>query len=300
MRDIPGLVCARNARGAERHARPKSPPVWRRREPGRTVEVLLLARRESVDSGRRWWAGQGRLRPEAPCAFRRASPGTIESADDDVRLIRFDPPMDDPWLERNGHVPLPPYIRRAGHTGGRGTVPDRLLAGSSAQPPPRPRGCTSPRGCWRSLRRAGHGIAWVTLHVGLGTFLPIRSEQIEDHRMHEEEYSVPERNGRPGDAARCATVGRFWPWARRWCGHWRQRGQEDGLAAGEGRTRIYITPGFTFRVVTQLFTNFHTPESSLLVLVSAFAGRELILRTYKEAIQKRYRFFSYGDAMLIK
>jgi S-adenosylmethionine:tRNA ribosyltransferase-isomerase len=117
--------------------------------------------------------------------------------------------------------------------------------------------------------------------------------------MHEEEYSIPTatkdlvdaavREGRPILAVGTTVVRTL---ETAWTG--------DGLSAGQGRTRIYITPGFTFRVVTQLFTNFHTPESSLLVLVSAFAGRELILRTYAEAIRKRYRFFSYGDAMLIQ
>ncbi len=117
--------------------------------------------------------------------------------------------------------------------------------------------------------------------------------------MHEEEYSVPEatkamvdeavRARRPVLAVGTTVVRTLeTAWTR------------DGLTAGPGRTRMYITPGFTFHVVTSLFTNFHTPQSSLLILVSAFAGRELVLRVYREAVQKRYRFFSYGDAMLIR
>lgn len=116
--------------------------------------------------------------------------------------------------------------------------------------------------------------------------------------MHEEEFSVPRetkelvdtavREGRPVLAVGTTVVRTL---ETAWT--------DDGLSAGEGRTRMYITPGFRFKVASQLFTNFHMPQSSLLVLVSAFAGRELILQTYREAIRKRYRFFSYGDAMLI-
>ena len=91
-----------------------------------------------------------------------------------------------------------------------------------------------------------------------------------------------------------------WRSEPRWCARWNLPGTESGLREGDGRTRIYITPGYSFKVVNQLFTNFHTPRSSLLVLVSAFAGRELILQSYEEAVSRRYRFFSYGDAMLIR
>ncbi len=150
-----------------------------------------------------------------------------------------------------------------------------------------------------ALRERGAKVGWVTLHVGLGTFLPIRTEQIEDHTMHEEAYSIPVetkgmvdaavREGRPVLAVGTTVV-------RTLESAW----TEDGLQAGPGRTRIYITPGFRFRVVSRLFTNFHTPESSLLVLVSAFAGLDLIKKTYEQAVRERYRFFSYGDAMLIR
>jgi len=265
-------------------------------EAGRTVEVLLLSRQNA----RVWEAlmgGTGKLRGKT-LAFSEGVSGTIESSDEDIRLIRFDPPVDDPWLERNGHVPLPPYVKRADTPADEEryqTVYSRAV-GSAAAPTA---GLHFSRRLLDELRGAGAQICQVTLHVGLGTFLPIRSAQIEDHRMHEEEYSIPPATKDLVDAAVCegrpilavgTTVVRTLETA--WTG--------DGLSAGQGRTRIYITPGFTFRVVTQLFTNFHTPESSLLVLVSAFAGRELILRTYAEAIRKRYRFFSYGDAMLIQ
>ena len=127
-------------------------------------------------------------------------------------------------------------------------------------------------------------MAWITLHVGLGTFLPIRSEEIEDHAMHEEYFPIPRATKDLVDAALAEGSEGAWRSARRWSARWNQPGTEGGLREGDGRTRIYITPGHRFRVVKQLFTNFHTPRSSLLVLVSAFAGREVILQSYEEAV----------------
>jgi S-adenosylmethionine:tRNA ribosyltransferase-isomerase len=140
---------------------------------------------------------------------------------------------------------------------------------------------------------------YVTLHVGLGTFLPIRSDDIEDHVMHEEAWTISAEAKAEVEAAKAegrpvlavgTTVVRTLESA--WDG--------AGLREGEGRTRLFITPGYEFRVVDRLFTNFHTPGSSLLVLVSAFAGLDRIIGAYREAVAQRYRFFSYGDAMLIR
>ena len=261
---------------------------------GRKVEVLLLAKRDSAT----WEAlVHGRVKADMMLRFADGVSGTIESAESGVRMIRFEPPIDDAWLEKKGHVPLPPYVRRADRPADeeRYQTVYSKITGSAAAPTA---GLHFTRSLLELLAARGAQLAWVTLHVGLGTFLPIRSEQIEDHTMHAEEYSIPQRTKDLVDAAAResrpvlaigTTVVRSLEAA--WT--------ENGLAAGEGRTRIFIRPGFGFRVVTQLLTNFHTPRSSLLVLVSAFAGRELILRAYKEAIAKRYRFFSYGDAMLI-
>jgi S-adenosylmethionine:tRNA ribosyltransferase-isomerase len=296
VRDILGLVSP-GTLVVLNDTRVRKARLFGRSEAGRTVEVLLLARRDAAG----WEAlvgRAGRLRSGMTLRFAEGVSGTIESSPDNVRLIRFDPPIDDPWLERNGHVPLPPYVRRAD------TFRDEeryqtvycKAVGSAAAPTA---GLHFTKILLEELGRAGAQVCEVTLHVGLGTFLPIRSAQIEDHRMHDEVYSVSRRTkmlvdeavgqGRPVLAVGTTVV-------RTLEAAW----TNGGLAEGEGRTHIYITPGFRFRVVTQLFTNFHTPQSSLLVLVSAFAGRELILRTYQEAIKKEYRFFSYGDAMLIR
>jgi S-adenosylmethionine:tRNA ribosyltransferase-isomerase len=263
---------------------------------GRT-EFLFLSRRAPT-----LWetlAGRGkRVKPGMLFHFPGNVTGTIEEAPDETRVVRLDAPIDDLWFEKHGHVPLPPYIRR-GDTpadGERYQTTFSRVTGSAAAPTA---GLHFTPRLLDALKDRGAQVAWLTLHVGLGTFLPIRTEQIEDHTMHEELYAIPRTTKHLVDAAIsddrtvCAvgtTVVRALESA------W----SSDGLREGDGRTKIYITPGYAFKVVTRLFTNFHTPGSSLLVLVSAFAGRELILQTYAEAMKRGYRFFSYGDAMLIQ
>jgi S-adenosylmethionine:tRNA ribosyltransferase-isomerase len=143
--------------------------------------------------------------------------------------------------------------------------------------------------------------AFITLHVGPGTFLPVRSENIEDHLMHEETYYIDEETAAKIERARAekrpiVAVGTTS--LRALESAWDE--EQGRLRRGEAATAIFIYPGYVFKLADQLFTNFHTPESTLLMLVSAFAGREFILESYREAVDRRYRFFSYGDAMLIK
>jgi S-adenosylmethionine:tRNA ribosyltransferase-isomerase len=235
------------------------------------------------------------------------------------RYLRFDTPVDDDWLDKHGHIPLPPYIAR----------PDEFSDGERYQTVYADRNAAAALGPGAStaaptaglhftqkmlvkLAAAGVETAFVTLHVGLGTFLPVRSEHIEDHLMHEEVYSIGEDAARKINAAKAAgkkiiAVGTTS--VRTLESAW----EPAGIRAGEGVTSIFIYPGYRFKVADGLFTNFHTPGSTLLMLVSAFAenpgstcrsgtglsGRELILESYAEAIRDDYRFFSYGDAMLI-
>jgi S-adenosylmethionine:tRNA ribosyltransferase-isomerase len=276
---------------------------------GGRVEFLFLEPR-----GEATWevlvGGARRMKPGKVYRFPGNATGTVtegptgeadphaRAEGQESRLLRFEPAIDEAYLERFGHVPLPPYIRRPDAPADQEryqTVFSRVT-GSAAAPTAGLH--FTPRLLAQLLAR-GAEVAYVTLHVGLGTFLPIRAENIEDHVMHEERFTVPARTkalvdrahaeGRPVLAVGTTVV-------RTLESTW----TDAGLREGEGRTRAYITPGYTFRVVTQLFTNFHTPGSSLLVLVSAFAGRELILRTYEQAVAREYRFFSYGDAMLIR
>ena len=142
-------------------------------------------------------------------------------------------------------------------------------------------------------------IVRIVLDVGLGTFRPISAERIDDHAMHAEAYAIPLEAAEAIERARAARTARRSRRYDRRSRAGRQRRRERRVVAGEGLTDIFISPGFRFRAVDALITNFHLPRSSLLVLVSAFAGRERILQAYAAAIERRYRFFSFGDAMFL-
>lgn len=226
--------------------------------------------------------------------------GKITGIQDQYRIVEFSSLVDDDWLEKYGHIPLPPYIKRddVSFDGERYQTVYAREVGSVAAPTA---GLHFTRDILDRLAEKNIETAWVTLHVGLGTFLPVRTERIEDHVMHREVYSVPEKtasavteakkSGRPVLAVGTTSI-------RTLESAWDETG--GCLRSGEDSTGIFIYPGYKFKVVDQVFTNFHTPESTLLMLVSAFAGREKILAAYKTAVEKKYRFFSYGDGMLIK
>ena len=218
---------------------------------------------------------------------------------DGVRYLRFASPLSESWFETNGHVPLPPYIKRAdsAQDSERYQTVYAKEAGSAACPTA---GLHFTQQLLQQLKEEGIELAWITLHVGLGTFLPVRAENVEDHVMHEEHYTITheaaqlindaKRQGRAVLAVGTTSVRCL-----------ESSGGEDGMVeAGRRSTRIFIYPGYKFKVVDELLTNFHTPESTLLMLVSAFVGKENILSAYKTAVLQKYRFFSYGDAMLIK
>jgi S-adenosylmethionine:tRNA ribosyltransferase-isomerase len=273
---------------------------------GARVEFLLLRRRDggiweaTATKLKRQRPGRRYLFPEAVEAEIVDDPvaGEASPARDGTRLLRFEPAIDDDYLDRAGHIPLPPYIRRedAPSDAERYQTVYARTVGSAASPTA---GLHFTEELLDELRDRGIQRASVTLHVGLGTFLPVRSEEIESHRMHTEEYSVPgetalavmraKAEGRPVLAVGTTSL-------RTLESAW----GEDGLRPGAGSTDIFIHPGYRFQAVDRLFTNFHTPRSTLLMLVSAFAGRERILEAYAEAVKLRYRFFSYGDAMLIR
>ena len=215
------------------------------------------------------------------------------------RTLRFEPVADFfGVVERLGHMPLPPYIHREDEPGDREryqTVYARER-GSVAAPTA---GLHFTPEILEAVCARGVEIAWVTLHVGLGTFQPVRVERVEEVHLHAERYTLSAETaaalnrarseGRRIVAAGTTTV--------RTLEHCAQRGEE--FAPHAGSTSIFIAPGFAFRAVGALLTNFHLPQSTLLMLVSAFAGRERVLAAYQHAVAERYRFFSYGDCMLI-
>ncbi|MDM7461488.1 MAG: tRNA preQ1(34) S-adenosylmethionine ribosyltransferase-isomerase QueA [bacterium] len=271
--------------------------AWRlrgRKPTGGAVEVFLLC---PLADGR-WHAlvKPGRRLPDGTRVIVNAQlevhlEGRLEGGLRLVRLISDEPP--EQILPRVGQVPLPPYIHR------QLTDPERYQTvyaqhhGSAAAPTA---GLHFTPALLQRLQSQGVQIALITLHVSLDTFRPLKTEQVEQHPMHGEWYTI-----RPEAAATInRTEGRIVA-----VGTTSIRALESAaiakrrVQAGSAKTRLYITPGYEFQVVDAIITNFHLPRTTMLVLVSAFAGREFVLRAYREAVQERYRFLSFGDAMLI-
>ncbi len=225
-----------------------------------------------------------------------------------LRILRFSGELDlESALDRIGHVPLPPYIDRP-------DLPEdveryqTVYARKGAAVAAPTAGLHFTERTLAEIRARGVEICEITLDVGLGTFQPIRVEQIEHHRMHPERYEIPEataekirsakREHRPILAVGTTVVRALEDAGQKLL----QAGapSDEWVRAGRAEAEIFIYPGYTFRVVDQLLTNFHLPKSSLLILVCAFADRELILRAYRHAVEAGYRFYSYGDCMLIR
>ncbi len=238
--------------------------------------------------------------PELPGGSVSTSNGNHPGSWGVFRYLRFVPPIDASYLDTHGHVPLPPYIRRADTSldAERYQTVYAKDPGSAAAPTA---GLHLTERLLEALRQRGVVLVTLTLHVGAGTFLPIRAEQVEEHIMHRERYNIPavtagQINSALRESRTILAVGTTVVRALE------SAYSEDlrGVAAGWQRSSLYIYPGYKFKVVSRLLTNFHTPRSSLLVLVSAFAGRRRILDAYETAVREGYRFFSYGDAMLIR
>ena len=218
------------------------------------------------------------------------------------RRLRFDPVPDFVGvLERIGHVPLPPYIARDDRPSDREryqTVYARL-PGSVAAPTA---GLHFTDAILNEMRERGIETAEITLHVGLGTFRPVRVEQVEDHRLDREGYVISEEaagklNRARLERRRVVAVGTTTVRTLEDC---LRRSAEGCLGPGTGEAELFIYPGYQFGVVGGLLTNFHLPQSSLLMLVSAFGGREAVLAAYRHAVEDKYRFYSYGDSMFVE
>ncbi len=217
-----------------------------------------------------------------------------------LKVIRFDRPIDEDFFQKCGHVPLPPYIKREDDFNDEKRYQTIFAneCGSMASPTA---GLHFTPQMVEELAKKGVEVLHITLHVGMGTFLPVRTENLEDHVMHTESYHVSEEVARKVNEAKAqgrkvvaigtTSVRTLESAVNRKTGL---------LEAKSSDTNLFIKPGFEFKVVDQMLTNFHTPESTLLVLVSAFAGREHILEAYRHAVEQRYHFFSYGDATFLK
>ncbi len=210
------------------------------------------------------------------------------------RTVRFD--YDGDLFEKFnsiGHVPLPPYIKRADETADRERYQTVFAShpGSVAAPTA---GLHFTPEILEQCRAAGVEIAYVTLHVGLGTFQPIRTERVEEHRMHPEFFEITEEN-----AAKLRAASRLVAVGTTGVRTIESAARGQGFVQSSGDTSLYIYPGFEFKAAGAMLTNFHLPKSSLLLLVSAFAEKDLILDAYRHAVASGYRFYSYGDCMLI-
>lgn len=217
------------------------------------------------------------------------------------RRLRFEPVPDFFGLvERLGHVPLPPYISREDISDDRERYQTIYAQerGSVAAPTA---GLHFTPLILERLRARGIETTEITLHVGLGTFQPVRAERVEDHQLHRESYSISNEaaaaiNRALDSQRRVVAVGTT---TVRTLEYAVQQSEEGRVKAGSGETDIFIYPGYGFRVVGGLLTNFHLPQSTLLMLVCAFAGKERLLAAYQHAVRERYRFYSYGDCMLV-
>ena len=270
------------------------------RVPGGGVsEVLLL-----TDRGENRWECLVRpgkkLRPGAQVSFGDgALTATVEDElSDGKRLVRFDyEGIFLEVLERLGEMPLPPYIKEKLADRERYQTVYSRAPGSAAAPTA---GLHFTKELLAQIEAKGVRLCYVTLHVGLGTFRPVKEENILDHEMHSEFCIIPEETARIVTETKRAG-GRIVAVGTTSCRTLESFARKDGtLEPASGWTDIFIYPGYEFRCIDALITNFHLPESTLIMLVSALAGRENILNAYKIAVEERYRFFSFGDAMFIE
>lgn len=262
------------------------------------IEVLLLKRKEHD-------VWETLVKPG-----KKAKPGTviifgdgllkgtvIDVVEEGNRLIQFSyEGIFEEILDELGQMPLPPYITHQLQDKNRYQTVYAKHDGSAAAPTA---GLHFTKELLQQIEEMGVAIAHVTLHVGLGTFRPVKVDDILDHHMHSEFYMVEEDQAKKINDAKAAG-GRIICVGTTSCRTIESATGEDGiLRAGSGWTEIFIYPGYRFKILDALITNFHLPESTLVMLVSALAGREQVLHAYQEAIGQRYRFFSFGDAMLI-
>ena len=281
--------------------------IGRRVPSGGAVECLLLAREGPATPREQIWSalvhpGQ-KLRPGARMRFEPGLNGEILERQffgrRQVRLWTDGDDEVDARVDAIGHVPLPPYIHRPDAAADRDRYQTIFARprGSVAAPTA---GLHFDEALLESLDRAGVRRVTLTLHVGYGTFKPVRSDNIAEHVVDPEAYAIPAETADAIDQTRAAG-GRVIA-----IGTTTTRALEDAARHADGRVTarqaeatVFIHPGFTFNVIDGLVSNFHLPKSSLFMLVAAFAGRERVLAAYRQAIEERYRFYSYGDAMLI-
>jgi S-adenosylmethionine:tRNA ribosyltransferase-isomerase len=274
--------------------------LFGRKESGGKVEVLLLDYAQGVHD--RHFAclirASKRPRPGSRLLFENDLTAVVETVDERICYLTFHgtTPFEQ-TLESIGHVPLPPYIRRQDTPDDRHTYQTVYASRKGAIAAPTA-GLHFTPDLLEVLQNKGVRLTRLTLHVGYGTFVPVQVDDIRDHRMHSEGFELSQTTARTirrakADGRRVVAVGTTCVRTLEYCA------RNEEIAAQDGYCDLFIYPGFTFNAVDAMITNFHLPKSTLMMLVSAFAGRRRILNAYHRAVEERYRFFSYGDAMII-
>lgn len=268
--------------------------IYARKETGGRVELLLLRRRdeltwEALVGGKGLRVGKKINVEDGPRAE------IIQLLDGSERLIKFSEPIE-PYFSKVGHVPLPPYIHEKLNDPERYQTVYAREPGSAAAPTA---GLHFTPRLLEELQAKGVKVAYVTLHVGLDTFAPVNEEDPQEHKIHTEWCELPQEtadliNTTKQSGGRVIAVGTTSVRTLE-----SAASLQSSVSSFTGPTSLYILPGYSFQVVDAIITNFHLPKSTLLMLVSAFVGRDVILKTYETAIREGYRFYSFGDAMLI-
>ena len=271
------------------------------RESGGTVEVLLLKRIPGMENS---WETLVKPGKKARIGTKIVFGGGLltgevtDIIEEGNRIVRFSfDGIFEEILDKLGQMPLPPYITHELKDKNRYQTVYAKYDGSAAAPTA---GLHFTKELLEQIREKGVDIAEITLHVGLGTFRPVKADKVEEHHMHSEFWQIGEEAAAKINAAK-ARGRRVIAVGTTSCRTLESAAKEDGtVEAGSGWTDIFIYPGYRFKCIDALITNFHLPKSTLVMLVSALAGRENILSAYAEAIRERYRFFSFGDAMFIR
>lgn len=268
--------------------------LYGKRKTGGNVEIFLLE--TDTQTPRALIRPSKRIKENEIIKLENGICATILGKADAGRCVRFDDDISN--VLRGGHMPLPPYISREDIPSDRADYQTVYASRDGATAAPTA-GLHFSNILLDEILGKGVNIAYVTLHTSYGSFAPVKEENIEDHKMHSEYYEVDKTasdliNTTARKGGEIAAVGTTSARVLESAAN-----GECGISPGKGRTELFIYPGYGFKIVDKMITNFHLPCSTLLMLVAAFAGRELILEAYKKAIEKKFRFFSYGDAMIV-
>jgi S-adenosylmethionine:tRNA ribosyltransferase-isomerase len=264
--------------------------LFGKRATGGKVEIFLLEKKDPTCEA--LVRPSGRLREGEKIKLESGAEAEVLGRGEVGRFVRFDRPIDE--ILKSGHVPLPPYIGRADEKSDLDSYQTVYAARDGATASPTA-GLHFTKELLGRIESRGVKVKHVTLHTNYGTFAPVKEEEVEKHKMHRERFEIPADTMKSIEdtkekGGKIFAVGTT---SARSLEYWAKTGKASG------DNDLFIYPGFEFKVVDRLITNFHLPKSTLMLLVSAFAGRDFILEAYRKAVEAKYRFFSYGDAMLI-